>query len=203
MGVADHSKSSFQANGLDEARLEKQVEAIRVLNESGSFTSHIFAGSEVDILSGGKLDFSDSVLETLDYVVASVHNGLTQDEETMTARIIKALEHPKVTMLGHVSGRLLLKREAGKMNIQKIIDAAIANHKIIELNANPMRLDMDWRHWRKAAEKGLLCAINPDAHALPHYDFQLTGVNIARKGWLTKNHVFNTRSLQEVTQYFG
>ena len=203
LGVADHSKSSFQANGLDEARLEKQVEAIRVLNESGSFTSHIFAGSEVDILSGGTLDFSDSVLETLDYVVASVHNGLTQDEETMTNRIIKALEHPKVTMLGHVSGRLLLKREASKMNIQKIIDAAIANHKIIELNANPMRLDMDWRHWRKAAEKGLLCAINPDAHALPHYDFQLTGVNIARKGWLTRKHVFNTRSLGEVTQYFG
>ena len=203
LGVADHSKSSFQANGLDEARLEKQVEAIRVLNESGSFSSRIFAGSEVDILSGGTLDFSDSVLETLDYVVASVHNGLTQDEETMTNRIIKALEHPKVTMLGHVSGRLLLKREASKMNIQKIIDAAIANHKIIELNANPMRLDMDWRHWRKAAEKGLLCAINPDAHALPHYDFQLTGVNIARKGWLTRKHVFNTRSLGEVTQYFG
>ena len=203
LGVADHSKSSFQANGLDEARLEKQVETIRALNESGSFTSHIFAGSEVDILSGGTLDFPDSVLETLDYVVASVHNGLTQDEETMTSRIIKALEHPKVTMLGHVSGRLLLKREASKMNIQKIIDAAIANHKIIELNANPMRLDMDWRHWRKAAEKGLLCAINPDAHALPHYDFQLTGVNIARKGWLTRKHVFNTRSLGEVTQYFG
>ena len=203
LGVADHSKSSFQANGLDEARLEKQVEAIRALNESGSFTSHIFAGSEVDILSGGTLDFPDSVLETLDYVVASVHNGLTQDEETMTSRIIKALEHPHVTMLGHVSGRLLLKREASKMNIQKIIDAAIANHKIIELNSNPMRLDMDWRHWKKAAEKGLICAINPDAHALPHYDFQLTGVNIARKGWLTRKHVFNTRSLGEVTQYFG
>ena len=203
LGVADHSKSSFQANGLDEARLEKQVQAIRALNESGSFSSHIFAGSEVDILSGGKLDFSDSVLGTLDYVVASVHNGLTQDEETMTSRIIKALEHPNVTMLGHVSGRLLLKREASKMNIQKIIDAAIANHKIVELNSNPMRLDMDWRHWKKAAEKGLLCAINPDAHALPHYDFQLTGVNIARKGWLTRGHVFNTRSLQEVKEYFG
>ena len=203
LGVADHSKSSFQANGLDEARLEKQVEAIRALNESGSFSSRIFAGSEVDILSGGKLDFADSVLETLDYVVASVHNGLTQDEETMTSRIIKALEHPNVTMLGHVSGRLLLKREASKMNIQKIIDAAIANHKIIELNSNPMRLDMDWRHWKKAAEKGLICSINPDAHALPHYDFQLTGVNIARKGWLTREHVFNTRSLQEVKEYFG
>ena len=203
LGVADHSKSSFQANGLDEARLGKQVEAIRALNESGSFSSRIFAGSEVDILSGGKLDFADQVLETLDYVVASVHNGLTQDEETMTSRIIKALEHPHVTMLGHVSGRLLLKREASKMNIQKIIDAAIANHKIIELNSNPMRLDMDWRHWKKAAEKGLICAINPDAHALPHYDFQLTGVNIARKGWLTREHVFNTRSLQEVKEYFG
>jgi DNA polymerase (family X) len=203
LGVADHSKSSFQANGLDEARLEKQVEAIRILNESGLFSSHIFAGSEVDILSGGKLDFADSVLDTLDYVVASVHNGLTQDEETMTDRIIKALEHPNVTMLGHVSGRLLLKREASKVNIQKIIDAAIANHKIIELNSNPMRLDMDWRHWKKAAEKGLLCAINPDAHALPHYDFQITGVNIARKGWLTREHVFNTRSLQEVKAYFG
>lgn len=202
LGIADHSKSSFQANGLDEARLEKQVAAIRALNESGSFSSHIFAGSEVDILSGGKLDYEDSVLDTLDYVVASVHNGLTQDEETMTARIIKALEHPRVTMLGHVSGRLLLKREAGKMNIQKIIDAAIANHKIIELNANPMRLDMDWRHWRKAADKGLLCAINPDAHALAHFNFQLTGVNIARKGWLTRDHVFNTRSLNEVREYF-
>lgn len=203
LGVADHSKSSFQANGLDEARLEKQVETIRILNEGGLFSCHIFAGSEVDILSGGKLDFADSVLDTLDYVVASVHNGLTQDEETMTDRIIKALEHPNVTMLGHVSGRLLLKREASKMNIQKIIDAAIANHKIIELNSNPMRLDMDWRHWKKAAEKGLVCAINPDAHALPHYDFQITGVNIARKGWLTRDHVFNTRSLQEVREYFG
>jgi DNA polymerase (family 10) len=121
----------------------------------------------------------------------------------MTDRIIKALEHPNVTMLGHVSGRLLLKREASKMNIQKIIDAAIANHKIIELNSNPMRLDMDWRYWKKAAEKGLVCAINPDAHALPHYDFQITGVNIARKGWLTRGHVFNTRSLQEVREYFG
>ena len=203
LGVADHSKSSFQANGLDEARLANQLEAIRALNENGPFSSHIFAGSEVDILSGGKLDFSDTILETLDYVVASVHNGLTQDEETMTSRIIKALENPNVTMLGHVSGRLLLKREASKMNIQKIIDAAIANHKIIELNSNPMRLDMDWRYWKKAAEKGLLCAINPDAHALAHYDFQLTGVNIARKGWLTKEHVFNTRSLHEIKEYLS
>jgi len=203
LGIADHSKASFQANGLDEERLLKQVQAINALNESGKFRVRLFSGSEVDILSGGRLDFEDSDLDPLDYVVASVHSGLTQDEETMTTRIIKALEHPKVTMLGHLSGRLLLRREASAMNIQKIIDAALANEKIIELNANPMRLDMDWRHWRRAAEKGLLCCINPDAHALHHFDFQEAGVLAARKGWLTAKEVFNTRTLLEVKEYLN
>jgi len=201
LGIADHSKASFQANGLDEGRLLKQVQAIKAINESGKYRVHLFSGSEVDILSGGRLDFEDADLEPLDYVVASVHSGLTQDEETMTTRIIKALEHPKVTMLGHLSGRLLLRREASTMNIQKIIDAALANGKIIELNANPMRLDMDWRHWRRAAEKGLLCCINPDAHALHHYDYQEAGVLAARKGWLTAKEVFNARTLTEVKDY--
>ena len=201
LGISDHSKASFQANGLDEERLSKQVQAIKTINESGKFRVHLFAGSEVDILSGGKLDFEDSDMDSLDYVVASVHAGLTQDEETMTARLLKVLEHPQVTMLGHMSGRLLLKREPSRMNVQKIIDAAIANGKIIELNANPMRLDMDWRHWRRAAEKGLLCCINPDAHALHHFDFQHAGVLAARKGWLTAQEVFNTRTLTEVKDY--
>ena len=128
LGISDHSKSSFQANGLDESRLAKQVKAIDELNKSRQFRVHLFSGSEVDILSGGRLDFENSILESLDYVVASVHNGLTQDEETMTARIIQALENPKVTMLGHVSGRLLLRREASKMNIQKVIDVARQQH---------------------------------------------------------------------------
>ena len=203
LGIADHSKSSFQANGLDEDRLAKQVAAIRELNESGKFRCHVFAGSEVDVLSGGKLDFEDSVLDSLDYVLASVHNGLTQDEETMTARIITALEHPKVTMFGHLSARLLLRREPSQMNVAKIIDAAIANRKILELNANPMRLDMDWRHWRRAAEKGLLCCINPDAHATDHFDYQLAGVNAARKGWLTTNNILNSRTLSEVRKYLS
>ncbi len=203
LGIADHSKSSFQANGLDEDRLAKQVTAIRELNESGRFRCHVFAGSEVDVLSGGKLDFEDSVLESLDYVVASVHAGLTQDEETMTARIIKALEHPSVTMFGHLSTRLLLRREPSRMNIPKIIDAAIANGKILELNANPMRLDLDWRHWRRAAEKGLLCCINPDAHATHHFDYQLAGVHAARKGWLTADEVLNTRTLNEIKEYLA
>ena len=203
LGIADHSKSSFQANGLDEERLLKQVHAIQAINDSGEFRVRLFSGSEVDILSEGRLDFEDSVLESLDYVVASVHNGLTQDEATMTTRLIRAIEHPQVTMLGHLSGRLLLRREASKMNVQKIIDAALANGKILELNANPMRLDMDWRHWRKAADRGLLCCINPDAHALHHFDFQYAGVLAARKGWLQREQVFNTRTLPEVLTYLG
>jgi DNA polymerase (family 10) len=203
LGIADHSKSSFQANGLDEERLLKQVHAIQTINDSGEFRVRLFSGSEVDILSEGRLDFEDSVLESLDYVVASVHNGLTQDEDTMTTRLIRAIEHPQVTMLGHLSGRLLLRREASRMNVQKIIDAALANGKMLELNANPMRLDMDWRHWRKAADRGLLCCINPDAHALHHFDFQYAGVLAARKGWLQREQVFNTRTLPEVLTYFG
>ena len=203
LGIADHSKSSFQANGLDEERLLKQVHAIQAINDSGEFRVRLFSGSEVDILSEGRLDFEDSVLESLDYVVASVHNGLTQDEDTMTTRLIRAIEHPHVTMIGHLSGRLLLRREASKMNVQKIIDAALANRKILELNANPMRLDMDWRYWRKAADRGLLCCINPDAHALHHFDFQYAGVLAARKGWLQREQVFNTRTLPEVLTYLG
>ena len=202
LGIADHSKASFQANGLDEERLIKQVEEIKALNESGNYRVHLFSGSEVDILSDGHLDYTDEIMTQMDYVVASVHSGLTQDEDTMTSRIINALEHPLVTMLGHLSGRLLLKREASKLNIQKIIDAASANGKIIELNSNPMRLDMDWRNWKRAAEKGILCCINPDAHALHHFDYQEAGVLVARKGWLTKEKVFNTRTLNEVKNYF-
>jgi DNA polymerase (family 10) len=203
LGIADHSKSSFQANGLNEERLLKQVQAIHEFNASGRYRARLFAGSEVDILSEGRLDFEDEVLEKLDYVVASVHNGLSQDEETMTHRLIRAIEHPQVTMLGHLSGRLLLRREASRLNVQKVIDAALANGKMLELNANPMRLDMDWRHWRKAAERGLLCCINPDAHALHHFDYQLAGVHAARKGWLQAEHIFNTRTLGEVVDYLG
>ena len=203
LGISDHSKASFQANGLDEERLARQVEAIHELNQSGRFRVHLFAGCEVDVLSGGKLDFEDEVLDTLDYVVASVHAGLTQDEETMTARFIKAIEHPKVTMVGHLSGRLLLRREASKMDVNRIIDAAVTHGTLLELNANPMRLDLDWRHWKSAAEKGMLCCINPDAHALHHFDYQLAGVNTARKGWLTADQVLNAKPLAEVKDFLS
>lgn len=202
-GLADHSKGSFQANGLNEERLAKQVADVHGLNKSGRFRTHIFTGTECDILPDGRLDFDDAMLAQLDYVVVSVHNALTQDEETMTARIIRAIENPHATMLGHLTGRILLRREGYQVNTAKIIDAALANHVIIELNANPSRLDMDWRYWRRAAERGLLCSINPDAHETGGLSFVEAGVNTARKGWLRKENVFNTRSLAEIKAHFA
>jgi DNA polymerase (family 10) len=131
-----------------------------------------------------------------------VHNAFTQDEATMTARIIRAVEHPWTTMLGHLTGRLLLRREGYKVDAAKVIDAAVANGVVIELNASPWRLDMDWRLWRKAAERGLLTAINPDAHETAGLAHVRAGVNAARKGWLTREAVLNTRPLAEVKKHF-
>lgn len=198
IGISDHSKSSFQANGQNEEQLLKQIEEIRRLNNSKKFQTFVFAGVECDILSDGKLDFSNEVLKKLDYVVISVHSSLQQDEKTMTKRIIRAVENPYTTMVGHITGRLLLKREGYKVNVGKIIDACIANKKIIEINANPMRLDMDWRWWHYASDKGLMCCINTDAHNVDTLQFYRAGVNVARKGWLEKKHILNTRSLSQV-----
>jgi len=198
IGISDHSKSSVQANGLSAERLLEQIETIHKLNASKAFKIHVFSGLECDILADGSLDFSPQILEKLDYVIVSVHASLTQDEKTMTNRIIKALEHPLTTMLGHPTGRLLLRREPYRVNLQKVIDAAIANKKIIEINGNPKRLDLDWRLWHTAIEKGLLCCINTDAHAVAQHAFIQSGVNIARKGWLTKKDVINTLSLKQI-----
>ncbi|ACB76090.1 helix-hairpin-helix domain-containing protein [Opitutus terrae] len=202
LGIADHSKSSFQANGLTEQRLLEQVEAIRVFNASGRCRTHVFAGTECDILPDGRLDFDEALLRKLDYVVASVHSTFALDEAAMTARIIRAIEHPCTTMLGHLTGRLLLRRDGYRVDAGKIIDAAIAHGVIIEINAAPKRLDMDWRHWRKATARGLLTSINPDAHETAELAYVRAGINTARKGWLTKAQVFNTRSLAEVKAAF-
>lgn len=199
-GTADHSKASFQANGLNEEQVLDQIEAIKSLNKSSKFNAHVFSGIECDILGDGRLDLDEAVLMQLDYVVASVHISMTQGEDEMTARLIKAIEHPATTMLGHLTGRILLRREGYRVNVSKIVDAAIANNVIIEINANPSRLDMDWRYWRKAAEKGLMTSINPDAHRTEHFQFVSAGVNIARKGWLACFNVLNTRPLQEVRE---
>ena len=203
LGIADHSKSSVQARGLDEKRLAAQVAEIRALNESGQFKTHVFSGTECDILADGRLDFADDVLAQLDYVVVSVHSVFKQSREDMTQRIIRAIENPMVTMLGHLTGRLLLEREGYAVDAEKIIDAAVANRVIIELNANPLRLDLDWRFWRKAAAKGLLCSINPDAHRIGQLDYYQLGVGVARKGWLTKENVVTTLPLAGMKKYLA
>jgi DNA polymerase (family 10) len=191
LGIADHSKSSFQANGLDERRLREQIAEIRRLNATFDDGFQIFAGSEVDILRDGRLDFEDSLLDELDYVVASVHNAFQLPEAEMTARILCAVENPRVTMLGHLTGRLLLQREAYAVNIPEIIEACARTGTWIELNANPWRLDMDWRWWKLARDKGVKCSINPDAHQTGDFQFLHFGVLQARKGWLRRDDVVN------------
>jgi DNA polymerase (family X) len=198
LGIADHSKSSFQANGLDETRLRAQLEEIRALNAEYAPDFRLFAGSEVDILKDGTLDFPDDLLAELDYTVASVHNVFNLPEAEMTARIIRAISNPHVTMLGHVTGRLILKRESYALNLPAILDACAANGTIIELNASPWRLDMDWRWWRMAKEKGIACSINPDAHTVHGLQDLWYGLRAARKGWLTRQDVINCLPLTKI-----
>ena len=202
LGLADHSKASYQANGLSDERVLKMAQSIRDFNASGASTVRVFAGIECDILPDGSLDLADETLAQLDYAVMSVHSSFSQSEEEMTARVIRAIEHPATMMLGHPTGRILLRREPYKINLAKVIDAAIANRVIIEINANPHRLDLDWRWWRRAAERGLMCAINPDAHNTDSLGFFKAGVNIARNGWLEAAQVLNTRDRSGVERWF-
>jgi DNA polymerase (family 10) len=203
LGMADHSKSSRQANGMSEERLLAQVAEIKALNASRRFKTRVFTGVECDILPDGSLDFEDGVLAQLDYVVVSVHSAFSQDEATMTKRIVRAVENPRATMLGHLTGRILLAREAYRVDASKVIDAAIANGVAIELNASPHRLDMDWRHWRRAADRGLECSINPDAHSTEGLWHVRAGVNAARKGWLTRENVVNALPLKGVDAWLA
>jgi DNA polymerase (family 10) len=197
LGIADHSKSSFQARGLDEARLAGQMEQIRTLNEDFD-DFRIFTGSEVDILKDGSLDFDDGLLAELDYCVASVHLAGSLDERAMTKRIIRAMENPHVTMLGHMTGRLLLRREPYPVSHEMIIDCAAETGTVIELNCSSMRMDMDWRWWHRARDKGVRCSINPDAHHVRNFQNLHFGVRLARKGWLRKEDVVNCLGLPEI-----
>ncbi|MDD5349817.1 MAG: DNA polymerase/3'-5' exonuclease PolX [Chthoniobacteraceae bacterium] len=198
LGIADHSKSSFQAHGLDEARLLAQVEEIRRLNATFDDGFRLFAGVECDILKDGSLDFPDSVLSRLDYVVASVHSVFNLSEAEMTKRIVRAISNPNVTMLGHLTGRLLLSRSSYALDIPAVIDAAAKTGTLIELNGSPQRLDMDWRWWPLAKKKGVRCVINPDAHSTASFRYLWFGVAEARKGWLTRADVVNCLPLGKI-----
>ena len=198
LGISDHSKSSVQANGLSDEELLQQVKEIKDFNDRNNNELTIFSGVECDILKDGSLDYNESVLSQLDYCIASVHSSFSLTENEMTKRVIKAIESPHVTMIGHLTGRLLLLRKPYEINVSKIIDACAKNNTIIEINANPRRLDMDWRWWKKAKDKGVKCSINPDAHKIEHFQYLHFGVKIAQKGWLESSDVVNCLPINEI-----
>jgi DNA polymerase (family 10) len=191
LGIADHSQSAGYVNGLKPDRVKTQREEIEALNRQiAPFV--IFAGIESDILQSGSLDYTDDVLASFDYVVASVHGQFTGTEAQMTERIVKAVSNPYTTMLGHPTGRILLTRDGYPLDLKAVFEACAAHNTWIEINAWPNRLDLDWRHIRTAKEMGVRFVINPDAHTTKEIAFYRYGVNIARKGWLTKDDVLNT-----------
>ncbi|WP_293782991.1 DNA polymerase/3'-5' exonuclease PolX [uncultured Pedobacter sp.] len=202
LGICDHSKTAVYAKGLNEQRVFGQHQEIDELNKKLA-PFKIFKGIESDILSDGSLDYPDDILKTFDFVVASVHSNLRMDEAKATARLLKAIENPYTTILGHPTGRLLLSRAGYPIDYKKIIDACAANKVVIEINANPLRLDLDWRWHRYALEKGVLLSVNPDAHRTEGFHDMHYGILVARKGGLSPAKCLNAFTLEEITAYFG
>lgn len=201
-GISDHSKSAGYANGLQVFRVLEQFKEVEKLNEKLK-PFRILKGIEADILNTGELDYEDDILKQFDYVVGSIHSNLNMSESDAMKRLLTAIENPYLTMVGHLTGRLLLRRSGYPVNHKKIIDACAANNKIIEVNANPKRLDMDWQWLQYALEKGVMLSINPDAHHTNQIVYMYYGVNVARKAGVQPQHVFNTFSLSDVEKYLG
>jgi len=202
LGICDHSRIAVYANGLSIERLEQQWNEIATLNEKLA-PFKIFRGIESDILGDGSLDYPDEVLAKFDFVVASVHSNLKMDEDKATTRLIKAIENPYTTILGHPTGRLLLSRAGYPLDFKRVIDACAANGVVIEINANPLRLDLDWRWHRYAVEKGVLLSINPDAHRTEGLHDMQYGVLVAQKGGLQASNCLNAYALDAITTYFN
>ncbi len=202
LGITDHSRTAYYAGGLSIEEIQQQHKEIDELNQEWK-DFQIFKGIESDILGDGSLDYPEEILAQFDFIIASVHSQFNMSSEEMTARIIRAIEHPSTTMLGHPTGRLLLNRDSYPIDIYKIVDAAIANNVIIEINSNPYRLDLDWRILGYGREKGLVVSVNPDAHTIPGISDIQYGVGIARKGGLSAKHVFNTYDLPTIREKLG
>ncbi len=199
VGIADHSKSAYYAGGLTEDRLEQQWNEIDNLQKK--FKIKILKGSEVDILPDGSLDYSDEILAKFDFVIASIHSKFKMTEEEATQRIIKAMRNPYVTIIGHPTGRLLLGREGYPVDMKKIIDEASKLGVAIEFNANPHRLDIDWRFIKYAINKGVKISINPDAHAIGEIHYTFLSLGTARKGMLTKGDALNAMGVDQVRNF--
>lgn len=201
LGISDHSKSAFYAKGLSIERVLQQHEEIDSINKKLT-DFRIFKGIESDILNDGSLDYPDEILQKFDFIVASIHSNLKMTEEKATARLIKAIENPYTTILGHPTGRLLLSRKGYDIDHKKVIDACAANKVIIEINSNPLRLDLDWRWHQYALAKGVMLAINPDAHRNSGFNDMKYGVQVARKGGLIKEMCLNALSADEIKKVF-
>jgi DNA polymerase (family 10) len=199
VGISEHSQSAAYANGLTEDRVRKQAKEIDSLRRK--FKIHIFWGNECDILKDGTLDYPDSVLSRFDFLIASVHSNFTMSEADMTRRITRALRNKYVTMLGHMTGRLLLEREGYAVDQAEVLKVAASEGVAVELNAHPARFDIDWRMMPLAKEQGVKISINPDAHSVEGLDVISFGVGIARKGWLTKDDVLNALPLAKVEDW--
>ena len=202
LGMCDHSKSAFYAKGLNIERVLQQHEEIDHLNKKLD-NFHIFKGIESDILYDGSLDYPDDILQRFNFIVASVHSILKMDEEKATSRLIKAIENPYTTILGHPTGRLLLSRKGYPIDYKKVIDACAANNVVIEINANPLRIDLDWRWHQYALDKGVWLSINPDAHRKEGFLDMHYGLLVARKGGLYKERCLNALSLHEISNVFA
>lgn len=201
LGIADHSGTAVYARGLSSEILLKQFEEIEELNrEYPDF--RIFKGIEADILASGELDYGSEILAKFDFVIGSIHSHFRMNKNEMTARILKAMDSPFLTMLGHATGRILLERPGYEVDLDAVIEKAAENDVILEFNANPYRLDLDWRWLKKAKERGVKIAINPDAHSTGELDLVNSGLAVARKGWLETGDVFNCWETEQVIEYF-
>ncbi len=200
VGISDHSKSAFYAKGLKEDEVFKQHEELEKLAKEFK-EIRIFKGIEADILGDGAIDYDEKVWPKFDFIIASVHSRFGMAEKEMTQRIIKAMENPYVTFLGHPTGRLILEREPYALNMHEVIDAASRLGVVMELNASPHRFDLDWRHCPYAKSKGTKLSINPDAHSVVGLDVVKFGIGIARKGWLEPKDIVNTLSVKEMEKF--
>ncbi len=201
-GIADHSQTAVYANGLKPERIIEQHQEIDRLNEKYA-PFKILKGIESDILGDGSLDYDNEILKSFDYIVASVHSNLKMDKETATQRLLKAIENPYTTVLGHASGRSLLKRNSYPLDYEVIIEACAKHKVIIEINASPKRLDLDWRWVEYALECGVILSINPDAHDVASLAYMKYGVLMGRKGGLTKEKTLNCMNLAEIEAFLS